>query len=137
MTSPNGDTEARIGRPVTPTVMPAGDGPVGPAVAGERIAPAVDRRPVRHLATVSARPPEARIAGAAPYIDPVDVAVLVPVKRFTAAKGRLATVLGDDDRARCREWMASRVLDAVAELPTFVACDDPDVRSGPSRVAPP
>jgi len=54
---------------------------------------------------------------------------LVPVKRFTAAKGRLATVLGDDDRVRLSEWMASRLLDAVAELPTFVACDDPDVRT--------
>lgn len=54
---------------------------------------------------------------------------MVPVKRFTAAKGRLAAVLGDDDRVRLSEWMASRLLDAVAELPTFVACDDPGVRA--------
>ncbi len=52
------------------------------------------------------------------------LAVLVPVKRFTAAKGRLAGVLTDDDRARLAEWMATGVLDVVAEVPTFVACDD-------------
>lgn len=63
----------------------------------------------------------------------MDVAVLIPVKRFTTAKGRLATVLGDRDRVRFAEWMAARVLDAVAELPTFVACDDPDVRDWAER----
>lgn len=52
------------------------------------------------------------------------LAVLVPVKRFTAAKGRLTGVLGDTDRARLAEWMATRVVDVVAEIPTFVACDD-------------
>ena len=59
---------------------------------------------------------------------PVRLAVLVPVKRFTAAKGRLTGVLGDSDRARLAEWMASGVLDVVAEIPTFVACDDDDGR---------
>jgi hypothetical protein len=54
----------------------------------------------------------------------VRLAVLVPVKRFSAAKGRLTGVLGDTDRARLAEWMASGVLDVVAEIPTFVACDD-------------
>jgi len=48
----------------------------------------------------------------------------VPVKRFTAAKGRLTGVLADGDRARLAEWMATRVLEVVAEIPTFVACDD-------------
>jgi 2-phospho-L-lactate guanylyltransferase len=57
----------------------------------------------------------------------VDVAALVPVKRFAAAKGRLADVVNDADRVRFAEWMAARVLDAVAEMPTFVACDDPGV----------
>lgn len=52
------------------------------------------------------------------------LAVLVPVKRFAAAKRRLAGVLSDTDRARLAEWMASRVLEVVAEVPTFVACDD-------------
>lgn len=52
------------------------------------------------------------------------LAVLIPVKRFTAAKGRLAGVLPDADRADLARWMASRVVDVVAEMPTFVACDD-------------
>lgn len=55
------------------------------------------------------------------------LAVLVPVKRFTAAKGRLTGVLTDADRAALARWMASRVVDVVAEVPTFVACDDDDV----------
>ena len=50
--------------------------------------------------------------------------MLVPVKRFTAAKGRLTGVLVDSDRARLAEWMATRVLEVVAEVPTYVACDD-------------
>lgn len=54
--------------------------------------------------------------------------MLVPVKRFTAAKGRLAGVLADAERARLAEWMATRVLDAVRHLPTYVACDDDEVR---------
>jgi 2-phospho-L-lactate guanylyltransferase len=59
----------------------------------------------------------------------VRLAVLVPVKRFTAAKGRLSGVLTDVDRARLAKWLASRVLAVVAELPTFVACDDDEVAS--------
>ena len=59
----------------------------------------------------------------------VRLAVLVPVKRFTAAKGRLTGVLSDADRARLAEWVASRVLASIAELPTFVACDDDEVAS--------
>ena len=55
------------------------------------------------------------------------VAVLVPVKRFSAAKGRLAGVLDHDARARLAEWMASRVLAATSSLHTYVACDDDDV----------
>jgi 2-phospho-L-lactate guanylyltransferase len=64
----------------------------------------------------------------------VRLAVLVPVKRFTAAKGRLTGVLGDSDRARLAEWMASGVLDVVAEIPTFVACDDDDVATWAQRM---
>lgn len=62
------------------------------------------------------------------------LAVLVPVKRFSAAKGRLTGVLGDSDRARLAEWMASGVLDVVAEIPTFVACDDEHVAAWASRM---
>jgi 2-phospho-L-lactate guanylyltransferase len=64
----------------------------------------------------------------------VRLAVLVPVKRFTAAKGRLAGVLADGDRARLAEWMASGVLDVVAEIPTFVACDDESVATWAQRM---
>jgi 2-phospho-L-lactate guanylyltransferase len=60
-------------------------------------------------------------------VNPVRLAVLVPVKRFTAAKGRLRDVLTDDDRARLARWLADQVLDAVDGTPTFVACDDRDV----------
>ena len=62
------------------------------------------------------------------------LAVLVPVKRFTAAKGRLTGVLGDSDRARLAEWLASGVLDVVAEVPTFVACDDDSVAAWAQRM---
>jgi 2-phospho-L-lactate guanylyltransferase len=54
----------------------------------------------------------------------VRLAVLIPVKRFTAAKGRLTGVLDDGDRAALAQWMASCVVDVAAEIPTFVACDD-------------
>jgi 2-phospho-L-lactate guanylyltransferase len=59
---------------------------------------------------------------------------LVPVKRFAAAKGRLTGVLHNDDRARLAEWMASGVLDVVAEIPTFVACDDENVAQWAQRM---
>ena len=62
------------------------------------------------------------------------LAVLVPVKRFAAAKGRLTGVLEDGDRARLAEWMASGVLDVVAEIPTFVACDDQHVAEWATRM---
>jgi 2-phospho-L-lactate/phosphoenolpyruvate guanylyltransferase len=64
----------------------------------------------------------------------VRLAVLVPVKRFSVAKGRLTGVLGDADRARLAEWMASGVLDVVAEIPTFVACDDEHVAAWATRM---
>jgi 2-phospho-L-lactate guanylyltransferase len=54
----------------------------------------------------------------------VETAVLIPVKAFHAAKARLAGWLSDPDRERLARWMAGRVLDAAAPLPTFVACDD-------------
>jgi 2-phospho-L-lactate/phosphoenolpyruvate guanylyltransferase len=57
----------------------------------------------------------------------VQVAVLVPVKRFSAAKGRLIGTVSDRDRARFARWMASGVIGAVREFPTFIACDDDEV----------
>jgi len=67
-------------------------------------------------------------------VAPVRLAVLVPVKRFSAAKGRLTGVLADSERAALAEWMASRVLGVVAELPTFVACDDDEVATWARRL---
>lgn len=64
----------------------------------------------------------------------VRLAVLVPVKRFTAAKGRLTGVLEDDHRARLAEWMATGVLEVVAGVPTFVACDDEHVAAWATRM---
>jgi len=58
---------------------------------------------------------------------PVQVAVLVPVKRFRAAKGRLVGTLDSAQRAQFARWMATGVLAAVRTLPTFVACDDDEV----------
>ena len=57
----------------------------------------------------------------------VNAVVLVPVKAFTNAKARLATVLGDSDRQRLARWMSVRVLAAAGELPIYVACDDEQV----------
>jgi len=57
----------------------------------------------------------------------VQLAVLVPVKAFHAAKARLAGWIPDADRARLAQWMAEQVLNATTGIPTFVACDDDDV----------
>ncbi len=54
----------------------------------------------------------------------MEAAVLVPVKRFTSAKGRLADVLDAGQRAELARWLADRVIAAARPLPTFVACDD-------------
>lgn len=60
-------------------------------------------------------------------MQPVERAVLIPVKAFHAAKGRLKGWLPDPDRARLARFMAERVVAAAQPLPTFVACDDDDV----------
>lgn len=57
----------------------------------------------------------------------VETAVLLPVKAFTAAKGRLAVVLDRLARADLARWLAGRVVAAAGELPTFIACDDDEV----------
>ena len=53
--------------------------------------------------------------------------MLIPVKRFTAAKGRLRGLLTVDQRAELARWLATRVVAAAGDLPVFVACDDDDV----------
>lgn len=57
----------------------------------------------------------------------MQTAAIVPVKSFAAAKARLADVLAAADRERLARWMATRVIEALAPLPVFVACDDPSV----------
>jgi 2-phospho-L-lactate guanylyltransferase len=54
-------------------------------------------------------------------------AVLVPVKDFRQAKLRLAGILSPDDRRSLAQSMATRVIDAARDLPTFVVCDDETV----------
>lgn len=55
--------------------------------------------------------------------------MLIPVKRFTAAKGRLSGLLDVEQRASLARWLADRVVGAARAVPTFVACDDDDVAS--------
>lgn len=57
----------------------------------------------------------------------MDLAALIPVKSFRAAKARLAGVLTDDERATLARAMATRVVRAARPLPTFVACDHDEV----------
>lgn len=59
----------------------------------------------------------------------VDLAALIPVKSFRAAKARLAGVLTDEERARLARSMAARVVEAARPHPTFVACDHDEVAS--------
>jgi 2-phospho-L-lactate guanylyltransferase len=58
---------------------------------------------------------------------PPEVAVLVPVKAFGAAKARLADVLDAPARAALAQQMAERVLAAARRLPVHVVCDDDEV----------
>lgn len=54
-------------------------------------------------------------------------AVLVPVKRFSEAKLRLAPALSPERRAELARTMAERVIRSAAGLPVAVVCDDRDV----------
>lgn len=60
-------------------------------------------------------------------------AVLVPVKAFTEAKGRLDAALEPADRARLARSMADRVLEAASPLPVAVVCDDTEVAAWARR----
>jgi 2-phospho-L-lactate guanylyltransferase len=55
------------------------------------------------------------------------VAVLVPVKAFRDAKGRLADALTPGERAELSRSMAAVVVRAAAPLPVWIVCDDDDV----------
>lgn len=55
------------------------------------------------------------------------VAVVVPVKSFELAKGRLARRLDADHRGRLARQLAARVLEAAGGLERWVACDSDEV----------
>jgi len=55
------------------------------------------------------------------------IAVLIPVKSFDVAKGRLADRLDPGQRSSLAVTMASRVVEAARPLPTFIICDDDNV----------
>ena len=60
--------------------------------------------------------------------------MLIPVKRFTSAKRRLAGVLDVDERAKLARWLAGRVVAAARPSPVFVACDDDGVAAWADEV---
>ncbi|MEM9562960.1 MAG: 2-phospho-L-lactate guanylyltransferase [Actinomycetota bacterium] len=62
-----------------------------------------------------------------PPQEPRSAAVLVPVKSFDLAKGRLADAMAADERARLARSMAERVVAAAAGLPAFVVCATDEV----------
>ncbi|MEY3691366.1 MAG: 2-phospho-L-lactate guanylyltransferase [Actinomycetota bacterium] len=57
------------------------------------------------------------------------VALVVPVKSFAAAKGRLAGVLDADARAALARRCAEQVVASGAPWPVYVVCDDEPTRS--------
>lgn len=56
-----------------------------------------------------------------------ETAVLIPVKAFEEAKGRLRGHLSASAREQLARWTADRVLAAAAPHQVFVACDDDQV----------
>ncbi len=56
-----------------------------------------------------------------------DTVVLIPVKDFELAKGRLAPQLPADDRAELARSMAARVVQAAGRMPALVVCDNDEV----------
>lgn len=51
-------------------------------------------------------------------------AIIVPIKSFDLAKGRLSAALEPERRAELARQMAARVLGAAGGLPLWVVCDD-------------
>lgn len=54
-------------------------------------------------------------------------AVVIPIKSFTLAKGRLADTLTPDERMNLARRCASTVVRAAADMDVYVVCSDPDV----------
>lgn len=55
------------------------------------------------------------------------LAVIVPVKSFAVAKGRLASALGDTEREALARRCAERVVSAAAPSPVYVVCASEDI----------
>ena len=53
--------------------------------------------------------------------------VLIPVKGFEHAKGRLAERLSEAERSDLARTMAERVVRAAGPLPTWIVCDNDEV----------
>ncbi len=53
-----------------------------------------------------------------------ETVVLIPVKSFDLAKGRLADLLDAGERGRLARQMAAGVVAAARPLPTYVVCDN-------------
>ena len=53
--------------------------------------------------------------------------VLIPVKGFRLAKGRLADRLSESERSDLARTMASQVVKAAGSLPTKIVCDNDEV----------
>jgi 2-phospho-L-lactate guanylyltransferase len=76
---------------------------------------------VTHSRTVAGGPKVAEVTTRR-WLGPC--AVLVPVKRFEEAKGRLAPALSPAERAALARSMATRVIQSAGGLPVAVVCDD-------------
>jgi len=61
-------------------------------------------------------------------------AVLVPVKSFELAKGRLSEHLQADERGRLARRLATGVIAAAHPLPTYVVCDNDAVARWSTKV---
>ncbi len=53
--------------------------------------------------------------------------MLIPVKSFDVAKGRLADVVSEAERAQLARRMAATVIAAARPLDVWIVCDDDDV----------
>ena len=62
-----------------------------------------------------------------PAMGRASAAVVVPLKAFSGAKGRLAAALTPDQRVALVRSMAERVVLAARPLPVAVACEDDEV----------
>ncbi len=62
-----------------------------------------------------------------PYPRSVSAAVIIPIKSFDLAKGRLATRLSPAERAALAKNMATTVIAAAHDLVVYVVCDDAEV----------